>query len=95
MKDELKKILSKDDNWKYILRNDSKELKDARLVSLDIVTIDEEDKIVYFDASIVYGSDNGVQRQAYESGAVTVEEGGSIKMVKDKARKQKSVKGVK
>lgn len=81
VKGGIKKNLIDTKIWKQFICEEKKDLKDMLLISIDITTIQQEGKKIYFDVSIIYSLVNGTQKQGYESGLVILDKNNNIKVI--------------
>lgn len=78
MKREIEDFLRQDGNWKSFANEEQDMLKEAELVDVDVITMEQEKQRIFFDVSIIYKLHDENQKQVLESGVAILGERGDI-----------------
>ena len=81
MKEGIEQWLRKDGYWKGFIGKDVESRKDALLIDLDVITLEQENEKIHFNVSIIYTCIGGRQKQIIESGIATISSVGILKDV--------------
>jgi hypothetical protein len=81
MKEKIQAFLCKNDNWKKFIDAKPSELKEAKILSVNVTTFLHEGEKVSFDVSLVHTIKGNGQKQSYKSGVGSLYKNGNIKEI--------------
>ena len=81
MEDKIEDFLSTTGSWKIFIEEYPDKAEHAILLSINVVTVQPEEREVYFDLSMIYTLKSNGQKQVYKSGLALLNEKGEIKKV--------------